>query len=138
MDFEGVAQDIYPDAEFGFGVWNYQPIINYFGEVLVQVDDGGYQGDSRVLLRDNEKYGILIFGWGSCSGCDALQACRSYQDIDELIGKLANKMKWFDTAEECLRYVENKDWEREWHWHVGNTKHFVEEVKEYLKEANNE
>ena len=68
-----------------FGFCDYRPMIDSFGyEILLQVDDKDYQGDSRLLFRDVSRYGILIFGWGSCSGCDSLQACESLEDVEKL------------------------------------------------------
>jgi hypothetical protein len=34
-------------------------------EVLVEVSDNSYQGDTRILLRNGSQYGILLYGWGS-------------------------------------------------------------------------
>lgn len=84
--------DVYPDAgEYGyFGVYDYGPLIESIGhEVLVKVDDDDYQGDSNVLFRRADgAFGYLNFGWGSCSGCDALQACDSYEDLESLRNSL--------------------------------------------------
>src|SRR5690606_9236886 len=96
---------------------NYQPIVESFGKILIQVDDNGYSGDTRVLYELKGKYGILIFGWGSCCGCDTLQACGSIEDIDKLIEQLSNKIKWFNSIEELKQYVKEKDWELEYSWH---------------------
>ena len=47
-------------------------------EILVQYDEGGYQGDSMALLKFfSNEYFIAKWGWGSCSGCDALQAAQN-------------------------------------------------------------
>lgn len=108
------ARALYPEEEEGswFCVSDYDPIIKSFGEVLVQVDDEDYSGDTRVLLRKNDRYGFLIFGWGSCSGCDALQACNNFREVDELIDNLEGGIKWFDTLAEAQLYIAN-DEERE-------------------------
>lgn len=83
------AKEIYPDCVDSDGNFNnpsgYQLIIEEFGNILVQVDDQDYQGDSRILYENNGQYGYLKFGWGSCSGCDALQGCDSVLELDELI-----------------------------------------------------
>ena len=103
------AERLYPDQydrdDWNYGPSNYQPLLDEMGTILVQVDDSDYQGDSRLLLRDGGRYGFLVFGWGSCSGCDELQACSSYQDIADMANRLASSIPWFDTLAEVQTYV---------------------------------
>lgn len=109
---ESRAQTLYPEAgerTYFDSPYDYDPIIRSFGEVLVQVDDDDYIGDTRVLLRKDGRYGFLNFGWGSCSGCDALQASDSYEEIDELIDDLENDIKWFDTLANAQAYIANDE-----------------------------
>lgn len=130
------AKELYPDAMRDSGCfWGascYQPIVDSFGEVAVQVDDQDYQGDTRVLYRDGDRYGWLQFGWGSCSGCDALQACNSYADVDQLISELRDSIKWFDTAAEALEFFESHDWEGDYSWYSSEQADFVQKCKAYL------
>ena len=74
------AAQLFPEAidpEDGrFLSWktDYTSILNQFGYIVIKVDDDDYQGDSRVLYEGyKDEVGYLQFGWGSCSGCDALQ-----------------------------------------------------------------
>lgn len=124
-------REVYPDAQDKYGFCapaNYDPLLESFGyEILLQVDDKDYQGDSRVLYRDGTRYGLLIFGWGSCSGCDALQACGSYEEIEELRKELHDGIRWFDSAEEALKYFEEHDWEGDFYWNDDETKRFINE-----------
>jgi hypothetical protein len=125
-------RDVYPDLEEEFG-WggpgDYRPLLESFGyEILLQVDDGDYQGDSRLILRDGGRYGLLIFGWGSCSGCDSLQACCSFKDIEELRDQLHKDIIWKDSREEMLQFVRVRDWETQYSWHADETKEFVEKA----------
>ncbi|QSQ10590.1 hypothetical protein H0A61_03000 [Koleobacter methoxysyntrophicus] len=135
-------KEVYPDAiwkdeageEHFWSVSDYRPLLESFGyKILLQVDDDGYQGDTRVLFKDGNRYGLLIFGWGSCSGCDALQACSSYEEIDELRQQLHNDIKW-GTAEELLEYIQGKDWELEWAWHEEETREFIRKAIEILQQ----
>lgn len=98
------ARELYPDALINCDwtdpyletIYDYQPILDSFGKILVQVDDSGYDGDSRVFYQfEDRTFGVLQFGWGSCSGCDALQACHSYEEVDELIAHLESQIKRF-------------------------------------------
>jgi hypothetical protein len=135
-------REVYPDAlstdvdgePYWWGAYDYDPLLKSFGyEILLKVDDNGYQGDSRLIFKDGDRYGLLIFGWGSCSGCDALQACDSYEEIEELRQKLHNEIIW-DTKEGLLKYIKEKDWELEWCWHYEETKRFVDEAIKLLSE----
>ena len=78
-------------------------------EVLAQADDDDYQGDSLYLLRDGQRYGVLTFGWGSCSGCDALQACSTMTEATELRDELHQSITW-GSQEEIAGYLDVHDW----------------------------
>lgn len=78
-------------------------------EVLVQEDFGSYQGDSMYLVAKDGRFGILKFGWGSCSGCDALQGCSTTDQLTELRDELYQSIQWGDRAE-TLRYLREHDW----------------------------
>jgi len=130
-------QEVYPQCQeddyFSYPS-DYRPLLESFGyEILIQIDDHDYQGDSRLLYFDEGRYGILVFGWGSCSGCDSLQACSSYEDIDELRDRLFHEIKWFDNASDCLEYFEKHDWEGDFSWHDEEMKVFLEDGKELIK-----
>ncbi len=129
------AKEIYKDEldDDWFCICDYQPMIEEIAEVVVQVDDAGYQGDSRILYRNGKKVGYLNFGWGSCSGCDALQACSDIEEVQELFEGLVNDVKWFDSKKEALEYFKNKDWELEYSWHAEEQKEFLEKAMSYLE-----
>lgn len=133
------ARRLYPEKEsVWFCISNYQPILDSFGEILVQVDDDDYQGDSRILYKKDNQYGYLIFGWGSCSGCDALQACSNYAEVDKLIESLRNDIKWFNSLQELKDYFGSKDWELEYSWQSEETKEFINKVKGYMEDLTKE
>lgn len=121
-------QEVYPDFEYCES--DYTPMLDSFGyEKLLQVDDDDYQGDSRILYRNGEQYGLLIFGWGSCSGCDALQDCNSLEEIDTLRLSLHESIVW-RTAQEMRDYLEQHDWQGDYAY----SPEFVEKAKELLHE----
>lgn len=116
------------------GYIDYNVIIKSFGyNVLLQVDDNDYQGDTRVLFRDGRKLGILIFGWGSCSGCDALQACDGINEIVELAEEMERNIKW-GTHKETYKYFLEHDWKGDYSWHSRETKEFREKAVEIIGE----
>lgn len=98
------AEELYTDP---YMPCDYTPILNNFGEVILQEDEDGYQGDSYVVLKSDNKFGYLVFGWGSCSGCDMLQACKTYEDIQEIIDLLYNDIKWFESFGALKEYINN-------------------------------
>ena len=129
------ALELYPDyakseKEYGsfYGPGSYQPILDSFGKILVQVDDNDYQGDSRVLYKNGNKYGWLQFGWGSCSGCDSLQACSTIKEIQELIDDLYRSIKWFNTKKQLLDFFKNHDWEGDYSGRSNEQKDFINKV----------
>jgi hypothetical protein len=125
-------KEVYGIVEESFyGVGDYRPLLRSIGDVLVQVDDDDYQGDARVLIKDGERYGVLIFGWGSCSGCDALQACETIGEIEELRDELCRQIFW-GTKEEIARYIECRDWEAT-HLSQRENREFVDMALQCLK-----
>lgn len=125
-------------SEF-YGVSDYQPLLESWGYAIkLQLDENDYQGDSFVLFRDERyspyslKYGILQFGWGSCSGCDALQACDSMEEVDALRTELHESIRW-GTKEELYKYVTEHDWEADWSYSSAEGRAFVAACRELLK-----
>lgn len=112
------VQAAYPDCygdELDEAYWggapnDYFPLLKLIGELLLVVRYGDYQGDTLALYRIGEGYGVLSFGWGSCSGCDALAACDSYDDIVALGNKMESQMSQFPTKEALLNWIANRDW----------------------------
>lgn len=123
-----IVNTIYPNYTEGEELYDYQPILNSLGEILLQIDDDDYSGDSRILIKKDNRYGILIFGWGSCSGCDALQACDNTTELEELIFKIESDVKWFDTKNDVLNYLKNHDW-------IGDYSFNQKETKDFLNKA---
>lgn len=120
------AQKLYSQDDHWFFT-NYQPMLQLFGKILVQVDDKDYQGDSRVLykLKGKNKYGILFFSWGSCSGCDSLQACRNHQDVADLMNRLYANVKRF-SLDEAVKYLKSKECKQQAGYHEGETRNFID------------
>ena len=125
-----------PDSDDGdYYGWDldYDTLIKSFEvETLVSVYDSDYQGDARYLLRDGDRYGLLFFGWGSCSGCDALQATNSREEATELRDSLWNEVHWEPTRDALAAYVRDKDWKLEWYGHDEEQERFLTEVRKVL------
>lgn len=107
----------------------YPALIDSMGvETIIHADEGDYQGDSFYLLRDGQRYGYLSFGWGSCSGCDALQGCDSASDLSKLRDELAEDIMWFDAVGDALNFMKNHDWEGDYNY----SQAFITKAIEYL------
>ena len=124
------VKELYENERWGWS--DYQPMLDAFGKVVIQVDDDDYQGDSRLLYDENGEIGVLIFGWGSCCGCDALQACDSLEEVQELCDSLQEDIKWFDDKKQALEYFTNHDWQGDYSWHQTETKEFINKCIKYL------
>lgn len=113
---------------------SYEDLVESFEvETLLMKDIGDYQGDYYFLLRDGDRYGYFIFGYGSCSGCDYLQSC--YGDIGEITSyrdELWNSIAWKSRAE-MYEYFLAKDEKLEWWGHSSDYVKFKEQVLELLK-----
>jgi hypothetical protein len=132
------AKEIYGndlDGEPFYGPCEYSPILAEFGEIVVKVDDNDYQGDSRVLYRDGDRWGYLQFGWGSCSGCDALQACDTFAEIDALMSELQGQIRWFDSAAEALDFFRSHDWEGDYCCQSDEQNDFIQKATAALEKA---
>jgi len=92
-------EQVYPDLQSSdhfYAPTDYGPLLESLGyEVLLRGDDTDYRGDSRILFEGaGSELGLLQFGWGSCSGCDALQGCQSYEELDELRSEIRERIMW--------------------------------------------
>jgi hypothetical protein len=117
--------------------FSYDTFVRAFGRrVAVEKDDGEYQGDSYRLIADgvepDQRYGVLIFGWGSCSGCDWFLDCSSTSDFQELADHLQDSIKWFSDKETLRKYMQEHDWEGDWVWGREGFQEFHRKVVEFL------
>jgi hypothetical protein len=91
---------------------SYEDLIASMGiGIVLKVDDNDYQGDSRVLTYDGRRFGTMIFGWGSCSGCDAFEAAQGSRDeLSALRDDMYRQIHWEDSATALVAYIDSKDW----------------------------
>ena len=102
-------------------------------ETLLMESVGDYQGDYFVLLRDDDRYGFLTFGYGSCSGCDPLESCYgSLEEITTYRDELWDSIFWKSRAE-MYEYLLEKDEKLEWWGHSSDYVQFKEQALELLK-----
>lgn len=111
-----ISEKLYPncyDEEYFYAPSEYEPIIHHLGNAIWIYSERGYQGDTYVLYKNYNigklQWGFLNIGWGSCSGCDALQGCNSYEDITQLIERLSNSIRWFNDPNELITFLTTDD-----------------------------
>lgn len=127
------AKEIYEREQLGEyeEIADYQPMLEEFGKILIQVDDDDYQGCSFLLYEIGGGYGYLCFGWGSCSGCDELQACRNMEEVQELMDKLYKEIKWFENIKDLKQFF-NKEWELCHEGHEESFPSFLHQVRLFI------
>ena len=90
---------------------HYDQIVATQGEVLGQWVMGTWQGDYIYLLKNDDKYSFYVIGYGSCSGCDALEACENDEEkiefrvVKRLLIEFANKLNQYNKRVEEIKKV---------------------------------
>ena len=118
-------------TEFFYPEVSYYDLVEKNAEVLIEHTLGSYQGDMLFLLRSGDQFGFLVVGYGSCSGCDSLEACESQEAVDSLAERIYDGIKWFDSFDELKSYVLDDNKDLEWYAHEEQWPEFVEKVKNY-------
>lgn len=132
ITLEQIKQQFKEYEEDGYISGQYSNIYELFGTVVVEEHEPSYQGSSWILFTKDNKFGYLKFGWGSCSGCDALQACSNLDEVVQLANGLESDILW-GTKEEILQYLKTHDWEGDWDFHNEERIKFVEQAIAYLE-----
>lgn len=106
-------REFYPDVEEGsLMMWrkDYNSLLKSLDyEILLKCDEDDYTGDSLVLFKNDNQYGFLCFGWGSCSGCDELEACTTWEQLEELRETLDKDIIWRDSLQEIKDYIKSAE-----------------------------
>lgn len=125
------------NTEWSYYDGGYESLVDSFEvEAMLEEHDHDYQGDSFYLLRNRSgEYGILIFGWGSCSGCDALQACSSLNDVENLRDSLWDSIVWM-TLDDLSAYVKSKDFSNDFYFYSSSGKRFVSALCTFCNVSN--
>jgi hypothetical protein len=99
------------NMERHFGGPSYSSLTALIGAPLLSAMVGSPQGDVYELVRGADgRVGFLCFGYGSCSGCDAIEACNSYGDLAEVFERLRDDVRWFDAPAAALKFFHEHDW----------------------------
>lgn len=122
------------DTSYGFYFkGGYNELVESTGvSILTSEDIGDYQGTSYWLVEENGRIGYLSYGYGSCSGCDSLQACSTRQDVEDLRSDMHNSIHWEGSKEDMIQYLESFDLSK-MYWSADEYKQVRDKFVSYLK-----
>ena len=112
---------------------SYDSLVASAGTIIKDWNIGDWQGDYVYLLKNGEKFGFTVVGYGSCSYCDALESCENEEQIEELKQSIVKNIFW-GTAEEVEAYVINDNANR-WYFYEHDWKTIKRELKAELRKA---
>lgn len=121
---------------------SYNVIVEKWGYDVAHFETfGSYQGDHVAVLRDGDRWGWVVIGYGSCSGCDALEAIVPWDgpywndEVQALSDSLRDAIHW-DSSEGLVAWLTDEYLqEGHWYWHEDGYKEFVQRIVAQLTEA---
>ena len=129
-------QEVYgcsEDEDFGYGLYDYSPMLSEW-EILLSDSQGDYQGATMYLLRDADsgRYGLVTIAYGSCSGCDALQGCSTWADVESLREHIHEGIHWENPPSALSAWIHHRDWETQPAYYESEFARFMQEVSAFL------
>ena len=124
-------KDLVGEDDYSFP--SYQRLVESYGyEVLDSISLGSYQGDIVMVVGNMAgQYGLLVTGYGSCSGCDALEGCGNRVDeLEELRERLCASVIFHSPAE-MIETLEHRDWGGQYY----SSEYDEPEFKEWLSKV---
>lgn len=115
---------------------NYLAALKVIGlNEVTGIDAGYYQGDYFAAVTeekyeycDDERIGLLVIGYGSCSGCDAWEAADTAKDRIKVLTGQVDAVKWFDNLAAFKAYLAGDGAKLEWYGHEEEWAAFVAKV----------
>ena len=89
-----MEKDVLMTYEYYSPPMSYDEIVATQGEILKDWVIGDWQGDYVYLLKNNDWYSLVVVGYGSCSGCDALEGCENDEEFESLKQSILNNIRW--------------------------------------------
>lgn len=116
------------DGYFRTCEYDYYELIKSITDKVnwkVNAGTNDYQGDYLCFGEGQGKYYFVDFGYGSCSGCDALEACNSFQDLLEVREDIKRNIKEFESLDQFEKWFNNEGQTEWWNW---------DDIKAFIKE----
>ena len=110
---------------------SYSDLVASAGTIIKEWEIGSWSGDLVYLLKNGNKFGFIVLGYGSCTVCDDLQACANQKDVDELKASIVKNIFW-GNPEEVEAYAINDNANR-WYFHEHDWKTIKRELKAELR-----
>lgn len=119
-----------PDSTYFYGPAYSELIDSMEYNIVFEETIGSYQGDYLYFFEDSDKYGLLVFGYGSCSGCDSLEACSDEKEVTSLRDSIESEIKWFKTKEEVAKFIWDTDKKafKDWWYYDDEADKFLDKV----------
>lgn len=115
---------------------SYDDIVKTWGfEIINTAMIGDYTGDFVAVLYTQGMYGLLVHGYGSCSGCDELLFCETEQDVAELSCYLRNTIRPYPDFE-SLKHDSLKKDGRFWYMYDKDFEEFLNETESLIARRN--
>lgn len=109
-------KELYPDVLDPMGyaeISDYSKLDELIGVSIWTHTDDDYQGETNTIFQSREDpnlYAHHSYSWGSCSGCDPLQAIDSWQALLEYSNEHI-KVEWTTLAEiraKCAKELQDR------------------------------
>ena len=92
----------------------YEDIVKSWGWRVLNFETfGSYQGDHLALLERPGQVGLIVFGYGSCSGCDELDAITPW-DYDDEPGDWTPVIDFAAQLRDAVHWEPSRDALRDW------------------------
>ena len=94
----GYDASVFDGTDFEQDEIGYGDVVDSFGfHVILTERFGTWEGDIVTVLKDDDnRYGFLVIGFGSCSGCDTIQGIRTVPTLKSFAMGLYRDIRWFD------------------------------------------
>ncbi len=119
--------------EYYYPSESYDSIVASAGTIIKDWNIGDWQGDYVYLLKNGNKFGFIVVGYGSCSYCDALESCENDDQVQELKKEIVDRIFW-GTAADIEAYAIN-DHANRWYYHEHEWKTIKRELKAELRKG---
>jgi hypothetical protein len=106
---------------------SYEGLLRDHFEHVEEEYCGSYQGDIVFRVEDKGRIGYLVWGYGSCSGCDELEAAYGDEEAEREIGQDMANAVFFGTVEEIRAHALTKDG-NQWYSYDSEVRETIEKL----------
>lgn len=115
---------------------SYEDVVKTWGfEIINTAMIGDYSGDFVAVLYAQGTYGLLVHGYGSCSGCDELLGAETEQDVIDLSCYLRSTIRPYPDFESLKCDSLKKDG-RFWYMYDKGFEEFLNETESLIARRN--